>query len=299
MKPYQFKSIAALLSALDLPAPAHPLVTVIERVQLEEWGRKLPARFLLDFYIISYKADPTGKIKYGQHYYEFEQGTMLFLAPRQLLAAEDNLQHAGYSILVHPDFFRGFSLDRYIKKLGFFSYSVHEALHLTEREQAIIIHIYKNLAEELKTKFDDFSPVLIVSMIELLLNYCNRFYNRQFNTQHTANNNLLELLERTLHEYFDNNSGLNKGLPTVKYLAQQLHYSPRYLSDMLRSLTGESAQLHIQNMIIEKAKQMLSTGNESVAEIAYQLGFERPQSFNKLFRKKTQVSPLQFRRSFN
>ncbi|PZR12181.1 MAG: AraC family transcriptional regulator [Flavobacterium psychrophilum] len=283
----------------DNSEPLHPLVTIVESVHLVESGKKLPEKFMLDFYIISYKNDPTGKLKYGQHYYEFEKGTMLFLAPRQLLAAENNLQHAGYSIIIHPDFFRGFSLDNTIKKFGFFSYSVHEALHLAENEQTVITNIYRTLIDEIKTRYDDSSFILIRSMIELLLNYCNRFYKRQFITQQTTNSDLLDRLEHLLNEYFDSEMGLQNGLPTVKYLARQLHYSPRYLSDMLRSLTGESAQLHIQNMVIEKAKQLLSASNLSVAEIAYQLGFERPQSFNKLFRKKTEISPLQFRRSFN
>ncbi|WP_411971356.1 helix-turn-helix domain-containing protein [Sphingobacterium sp. Lzh-3] len=299
MKPHLFTSIGTLLSALDLPEPLHPLVTVVESVHLVESGKKLPEKFMLDFYIISYKNDPTGKLKYGQHYYEFEKGTMLFLAPRQLLAAENNLQHAGYSILIHPDFLRGFSLDNIAKKFGFFAYSVHEALRPTESEQTILVNIYETLVGEMKSKFDDSSPIIIITLLELLLNYCDRFYKRQFVTQQAAEGDLLARVEKLLNDYFDKETGLQNGLPTVKYLAEQLHYSSSYLSDMLRSLTGESAQLHIQNMMIEKAKELLSTSNLSVAEIAYQLGFERPQSFNKLFRKKVEISPLQFRRSFD
>jgi len=221
------------------------------------------------------------------------------MVPGQVIAVDEDLQHAGYSLLVHPDFFRNYPLSKNIKKIGFFSYSVNEALHLSEKEQSIIVNIFRNLHDELRTNIDDLSQDLLVTQIELLLNYCNRFYKRQFVSQKTISNNLLENLERLLNEYFDTDSGLYKGLPTVQYLAGQLHYSPRYLSDMLRSFTGQSAQQHIQNKVIEKAKEILSVSNESVAEIAYQLGFEHPQSFNKLFRKKTNVSPLQFRRSFN
>jgi AraC-like DNA-binding protein len=223
---------------------------------------------------------------------------MIFMAPGQVTAAQEDLQHAGYSLLVHPDFFRSYPLAKSIKKYGFFSYSIHEALHLSEKEQSIIVDIFRRLQDELQKSIDELTHDLVITLIELLLNYCNRFYKRQFTTQKVVNSDLLEGLERTLNEYFSDDSGLFKGLPSVQYLSEQLHYSPRYLSDMLRSLTGQSAQQHIQNMVIEKAKEMLSISNLSVAEIAYQLGFERPQSFNKLFRNKTNISPLEFRRSF-
>jgi AraC-like DNA-binding protein len=299
MKPHLFDSISALLRILELPKPLHPLVSLVDKISLAGSKDKLPDSFLFNFYIISYKVDPPGKIKYGQHHYDFEEGTMIFLAPGQVIATHEDLQHAGYSLLVHPDFFRNYPLAKNIKKFGFFSYSVNEALHLSEKEQSIIVNIFRNLYDELKTSIDDFNQDLIVTQIELLLNYSNRFYKRQFIAQKEVSNDLLASLERLLNEYFDTDTGLYKGLPSVQYLAKQLHYSPRYLSDMLRSSTGYSAQQHIQNMIIEKAKEILSISDLSVAEIAYQLGFEHPQSFNKLFRKKTNVSPLQFRRSFN
>jgi AraC family transcriptional activator of pobA len=299
MKPQLFDSISTLLRTLDLPEPLHPLLTLVDRIELMGSKDKLPDHFLFNFYIISYKIDPPSKIKYGQHYYDFEEGTMIFMAPGQVMAVDEDLQHAGYSLLVHPDFFRNYPLAKNIKKFGFFSYSVYEALHLSEKEQSIIINIFRNLHDELKANIDDFNQDLIVTQIELLLNYSNRFYKRQFIAQKEVSNDLLANLERLLNEYFNTDTGLYKGLPSVQYLAQQLHYSPRYLSDMLRSSTGYSAQQHIQNMVIEKAKEILSISDLSVAEIAYQLGFEHPQSFNKLFRKKTNVSPLQFRRSFN
>lgn len=299
MKPQLFDSISGLLRTLDLPKSLHPLVTLVDDIQIAITKDLLPDSFLFSFYIISYKADPPSKIKYGQHYYDFDEGTMIFMAPGQVMAAKEDLQHAGYSLLVHPDFFRNYPLGKNIKKFGFFSYSVHEALHLSEKEKSIIINIFRSLEDELRDNIDDFTQDLIVTLIELLLNYSNRFYKRQFITRKAVSNDLLEKLEHLLNEYFNNESGLYKGLPSVQYLAEQLHYSPRYLSDMLRSLTGESAQQHIQNKVIEKAKEVLSISNESVAEIAYHLGFEHPQSFNKLFKKKTNVSPLQFRQSFN
>lgn len=298
MKPHQFTSISALLERLDIPEPSHPLVCVVDRVELAASASKLPGKFIFDFYIISYKTDPPSKIKYGQHYYGFDKGSMIFFAPGQVLAAEENLEHSGYSLLVHPDFFRNFPLDKQIRKFSFFSYAVHEALHLSEHEQAIVTNIFCNLETELKSEADDISQGITISYIELLLNYCHRFYKRQFVARQSTDHDLLERLEKLLNDYFDNDVGLNRGLPTVKFIAKHLHYSPRYLSDMLRSLTGASAQQHIQNMVIEKAKHILSTSSVSVAETAYQLGFGRPQSFNKLFRKATGYSPLQFRRSF-
>jgi AraC family transcriptional activator of pobA len=299
MKPHLFDSISSLLRALGLPEPQHSLISVVDKVQIEGAKEKLPESFSFGFYIISYKTDPPDRIKYGQRFYEFEEGTMIFIAPGQVNAVDNELQHAGYSLLVHPDFFRNYPLGKNIKKFGFFSYAVDEALHLSENEQTIIINIFRNLQDELKRTMEDLTQDLIVTQIELLLNYCNRFYKRQFVTQKAASNDLLENLERLLNEYFATDTGLYKGLPSVQYLAAQLHYSLRYLSDMLRSLTGQSANQHIQNEVIEKAKEILSLSDLSVAEIAYQLGFEYPQSFNKMFKRKTNVSPLQFRQSFN
>lgn len=298
MKPFQFRSISALLQLLELPSPIHPLVSIVDRVSLNGAGNKLPERYYFDFYIISYKTDHAGKLKYGQRYYDFDRGSMIFIAPGQVMANEQDLQHAGYSILIHPDYLSKHPLGAGIKKFGFFSYSAHEALHLSASEQTKVVQIFQNMEDELKGGADDFTHILLLSHFELLLNYCSRFYKRQFSSQKIVKSDLLENLERILNAYFDSDAGLQNGLPSVKHLAKQLHYSSRYLSDMLRSLTGVSAQQHIQDKVAEKAKVMLSTGNASVAEIAYQLGFERPQSFNKFFKKKTDLSPLEFRKSF-
>jgi AraC family transcriptional regulator, transcriptional activator of pobA len=297
--PYQFNSISDLHRVMGLPKPLHPLVSLVDNSQIAVDKDQLPDSFLLNFYKVSYKKGPAGKLRYGQHYYDFDEGGLVFTSPNQVLAITDDTEYYGYTLLFHPDFIRNYPLGRNIKNFGFFSYSANEALYMSEKETGIILGILKNIEDELQSAIDDFSQDVIVSQIELLLNYSNRFYKRQFITRKAANNDLLTALENILSDYFNNETGLTKGLPTVQYLAEQLNVSPHYLSDMLRSLTGQNAQQHIHQKLIEKAKEILSTTNLSVAEIAYQLGFEQPQSFNKLFKRKTNQSPLAFRQSFN
>ncbi|OQP64066.1 AraC family transcriptional regulator [Niastella vici] len=297
--PYQFNSISELHRVLGLPKPLHPLITVVDNSLIAVEKDQLPSSFLLNFYKVSYKKGLRGKIKYGQHYYDFEEGGLVFTSPNQVLAVTDDTEYLGYTLLFHPDFIRNYPLGKNINNFGFFSYSTNEALHLSEKEKGIILGILKNIEDELQSNIDDFSQDVIISQIELLLNYSNRFYKRQFITRKATNNDLLAELEKLLHDYFNNETGLTKGLPTVQYLAEQLNVSPHYLSDMLRTLTGQNAQQHIHEKLIEKAKELLSTTNLSVAEVAYQLGFEHPQSFNKLFKRKTDQSPLEFRQSFN
>ena len=201
-------------------------------------------------------------------------------------------------LLVHPDFLWNTPLAKTIRNYGYFDYSVNEALHLSEKEETIITNIMQNIGQEYRSNIDVFSQNVMISQIELLLNYSNRFYNRQFITRQKTSNDLLVKLEDLLNDYFDNQNDSQTGLPTVKYLAENLNVSPNYLSDTLRTLTGQNAQQHIHNKLIEKAKEALSTTSLSVGEIAYRLGFEHPQSFNKLFKNKTAQSPLEFRNSF-
>jgi AraC family transcriptional activator of pobA len=297
--PQIFNSISELHRALNLPKPLHPLVSLVDNTEIAIDREQLPASFLLNFYKISYKKGVQGKIKYGQNYYDFDEGGLVFTSPNQLLATTDDTEYMGHTLLIHPDFISNYPLGKNIKKFGFFSYAVHEALHLSEKERSVIINIFKNIEDELQSTIDDFSQDVIIAQIELLLNYSNRFYKRQFITRKAVSNDLLAKLENLLNDYFNNETALLKGLPTVQWLAEQLNVSPHYLSDMLRSLTGQNAQQHIHNKLIEKAKEILSISSASVAEIAYQLGFEHPQSFNKLFKRKTNVSPLEFRQSFN
>ena len=297
--PHQFNSISDLHRMLGLPKPLHPLVSLVDNTHIAIDKDQLPPSFLLNFYKISYKTGLRGKIRYGQNYYDFDEGGMVFTSPNQLMATEDDAEYKGYTLLVHPDFIRNYPLGKNIKNFGFFSYAANEALHLSDKEKSVILNIFKNIEDELQSPIDDFSQDVIIAQIELILNYSNRFYKRQFITRKSANSDLLSKLEMLLNDYFNKETALMKGLPTVQYLADELHISPHYLSDMLRTLTGQNAQQHIHHQLIEKAKEILSASNLSVAEIAYQLGFEHPQSFNKLFKRKTNLSPLQFRQSFN
>jgi AraC family transcriptional activator of pobA len=297
----KFYSLTDAHRLLGLTKPLHPLVSLINSANYQAIAHRLPGPHVLHFYKISYRPKAGGKLKYGQDYYDFDEGGLMFAAPNQLVGGEnDNPAECSlYTLLIHPDFLWNYPLAKKIKQYGFFSYSANEALHLSDKEKETVISIFKIIEEELNSRIDDFSQDVIISQIELLLNYANRFYKRQFITRKAASNNLLQKLEEVLDEYFNNEKSLSQGLPTVQYLSDKLNISPSYLSDMLRSLTGQNTQQHIHNKLIEKAKEKLSTTNLSVSEVAYELGFEHSQSFSKLFKAKTNFSPLEFRASFN
>jgi AraC family transcriptional activator of pobA len=300
MSNHRFESLSRLHKVLDMPAPMHPLVSLINNATGNVPLEKLPNPHILNFYKISYKMNFQGKFKYGQHYYDFDEGGMFFVSPNQITGAHEQLSdQSGYTLLFHPDLLLGYELSKKIKEYGFFSYSTHEALHLSEKEKTTITSVFESIEEELKGRIDNFSQDVVISQIELLLNYANRFYSRQFITRKAVSSNLLQKVEEILHAYFQSPHAQKQGLPTVQLLSEQLNVSASYLSDMLRSLTGQNAQQHIHNHLIEKAKEQLSTSQASISEIAYQLGFEHPQSFSKLFKLKTNMSPLDFRRSFN
>ncbi|WP_316768163.1 helix-turn-helix domain-containing protein [Pedobacter frigiditerrae] len=296
----KFNSISALHKALGFPKPLHPLVSLVNYADIKTPYEELPKSLLLNFYKISYKKNLNGKIKYGQNYYDFDEGGLSFISPNQVISsAEDEKDYSGYTLLFHPDFIRNYQLNTKIKTFGFFSYSVNEALFLSDKEKQIIFSVFENIKEELNSTIDDFSQDVVVSHIEVLLNYSNRFYKRQFITRKVVNHDILTQLEKILNTYFELEEALQKGLPTVDYLAEQLNVSPRYLSDLLRMLTGQNAQQHIHGKLIEKAKEYLTATSLTVSEIAYQLGFEHPQSFNKLFKKKTNLTPIAYKQSFN
>ncbi|SHM19934.1 AraC family transcriptional regulator [Mucilaginibacter sp. OK098] len=300
--PQNFESLSEAHRAFGLPKPVHPLISLINGANYPGQVIRPGGPHVLHFYKISYKAKLSGRLKYGQDYYDFDEGGLLFAAPNQIVGGgsdSETTDCSQYTLLIHPDFLWNYPLAKKIKTYGFFSYSTNEALHWSDKEKATIISIFKIIEEELNSRIDDFSQDVIISQIELLLNYANRFYKRQFITRKAVSNNLLQKLEEILDRSFDNERSLSHGIPTVQYLSETLNLSPSYLSDMLRSLTGQNAQQHIHNKLIEKAKERLSTTSLSVSEVAYELGFEHPQSFSKLFKTKTNLSPLEFRRSFN
>lgn len=290
-------SIPEIHRMLGLAGPVHPLITLILKDQIDM--RRLPPSYVSGFYKVSFITKLSGKFRYGQGYYDFDEGSLLFTAPNQIIGNVDSYaDNAGYSLLIHPDFLQGYPLARKIKQYGFFSYDTNEALHLSEQEKATMLSIYSIIEAELNSRIDDFSHEVIIAQIELLLSYAKRFYKRQFLTRQAVTTDLLQQLEELLHKYFEEEKPVSTGVPTVQYLADQLHYSPNYLSDMLRSLTGLNAQQHIHQKLIERSKELLTTTQLTISEVAYELGFEHPQSFSRLFKMKTRISPVEFRSAF-
>ncbi|MCF0056358.1 AraC family transcriptional regulator [Dyadobacter sp. CY356] len=295
-----FHSITEMQRIFGLPKPLHPLISMLDYNKVEITSEMLAHPFVMDFYNITYNESAGCRMKYGQTVYDFEEGGMFFTSPGQpLTGIQTGDSRSGFTLLIHPDFLRNYTLDTKIKSYGFFSYSVNESLHLSAKEQVIITTIAKNIGDELETAIDDISQDVLISQIELLLNYSHRFYKRQFITRKPLNNALLEKLDKILDDYFNDKTALMNGLPSVQFLAGQLNISPKYLGDMLRTLTGHNTQQHIHIRLIEKAKEILTISDLTVGEIAFQLGFEHPQSFSKLFKLKTNLSPLEFRASFN
>lgn len=302
-RPRRIKTISEFHELRGLPKPEHPLISVID---ISSMGMKQPGKptnLILDFYSIALKKRFEGKLKYGQQTYDFDEGTMFFIAPNQVFGIEGGsgkrMKQTGRILLLHPDFLWNTPLAVGIKKYEFFDYSANEALFLSEKEETIISSILQNIQQEYHSNIDDFSQDIIIALLELILSYSKRFYHRQFITRKITNHRILNRLEDLLSEYFSGDDLMKKGLPTVKYVAAMLNVSPGYLSGLLKVLTGKSTRQHIHDALIDKAKEMLSTTDISVGELSRILGFEHSQSFNKLFKKKTKLSPLEFRDSFN
>lgn len=297
-QPVIFNSLSQLHKAMGQAAPKHPLISIMNYGEAHFDPKDFEQGIILNFYKISFKTSFSGKLKYGQGFYDFEAGGMSFIAPGQLLKMQDEeADYSGMTLHIHPDFLRSYTLNSAIKQYGYFSYSAAEALYLSEKEKATILSIYRFIQDELNERIDKFSQDVIISQIELLLNYANRFYDRQFLTRKAVNNDLLARLEQQLEDYFNEDKSLIKGLPSVNTLAENLHVTPRYLSDLLRNLIGLNTQQFIHEKVIEKAKEYLAKDELKVAQIAYQLGFEHPQSFNKLFKGKTSFSPSDYKKS--
>ena len=293
-------SISKFHRLLSLPEPKHPLVSVInlsESIFLED---EIWKGFVNRFYCVALKRNATGKMKYGQQHYDYDKGVLSFTAPNQVQYLDlHNVQcdSAGYLLIFHEDFLLKHPLANTISSYGFFSYAVNEALHLSEDEENNLVEILHKIDRECQ-HIDQHTQEIILSQIELLLNYSKRFYERQFITRKSGSHHLLTKFETYLNEYFEKSSS-GKGLLTVHQVAEAMNISPNYLSDLLRIQTGQNTQQHIHEKLISKAKEKLSITELSVSEIAYELGFEHAQSFSTLFKKKTKLSPLEFRQSFN
>lgn len=299
----RIKTITEFHRIWGVPKPHHPLISLVDYKLIKHSPDNDNISWVFDFYSVSLKRNLKGKIKYGQQEYDFDEGVMSFISPGQIFSVElqnhSEPSRSGYILLVHPDLLWNTSLLKAIKQYEYFDYSVNEALFLSDKEETAVINIFKSIEHEYQSNIDKFSQSLIIAQLELLLTYSDRYYHRQFITRKKANHQILDRLEKLLAEYFNNEDLTDKGLPTVQYIADSLNVSPNYLSGLLKVLTGQSTQQHIHDMLIEKAKEKLSTTDLSVSEIAYELGFEHPQSFSKLFKSKTNFSPLEFRQSFN
>lgn len=303
LKIHQFKTIAEFHKISGLPKPEHPLVSLVDYGLVEYQTDEKEISWVQNFYSIGLKRNIEGKFKYGQQQYDFDEGLLTFVAPKQVVSITIDKSQAkkpdGLLLFIHPDFIWNTSLASTINKYDFFGYNVNEALFVSEKEEIVIMDILKNIQREYHSNIDRFTQRIIIAQIEQLLGYCERFYQRQFITRAKTNHQILAKFETILEKYFNNENLIEKGTPTAQYLAEQLHLSPNYLGSLLKSLTGNSTQTLIHEKLVEKAKEKLSTTNLSVSEIAYELGFEHSQSFSKLFKSKTQLSPLTFRASFN
>ncbi|AMJ67811.1 helix-turn-helix domain-containing protein [Hymenobacter sp. PAMC 26628] len=297
----QVPSVAAQLQLAGVAARLkHPLFSILRFEDLPPAAVTQRVRLISDLYQITLKKDCPCKLQYGQTPYDFGEGVMSFFAPKQVVILEPGavLPAAGWLLLVHPDFLRGHPLSQTINDYGFFEYAVNEALLLSAEEQDAIEGLLRQVEQEANRPLDHLSQAVLILHLELLLTYCQRYVNRQFITRKPNNHELLRKVELLLHQHFTQQD-LLEGLPTVGLLAEQLHLSPKYLSDCLKQLTGQTAQQLIHEKLLAHAKHVLTTTELAVSEIAYQLGFEYPQSFSKLFKNKTNQTPLEYRQSFN
>jgi AraC-like DNA-binding protein len=283
-------------------APEHPLISVIDIESMQHDTTENQHAIINDFYTIALKKNCSGKFRYGQQQYDFDEGVMMFMAPGQIFEIKrdpDDTSHAGWLLLVHPDLLSNTQLAHKIKQYAYFGYSVNEALLLSDKEESVIINLLNNIRQEYQSRMDDYSREVMIAQLELLLTYAERFYHRQFLTRKITGHTILDRLEKLLSDYFMNATSRQNRLPSVQFVAEALNVSSNYLSSLLKVLTGQSTQQHIHNKLIELAKEQLNSTELTISEIAYSLGFEHSQSFSKLFKSKTNQSPLEYRQSFN
>lgn len=291
------ENISELNKIMGQEEPKHPLIGIIDFSKMD-FSIHQSMNVSTGSYVVMLKNLCPGALRYGRNYYDFQEGSLFFMAPNQVISMEDPDETQdvyGWGLVFHPELIRGTSLSTKMKEYSFFSYSVHEALHLSEQEKIKLTEIVQDIEHELNQNIDKHSKTLIVSTIELLLNYCTRYYDRQFITRTETNKDIIVDFEGLLGHYFESEILQQLGFPSVKYFAEALHLSPNYLSDLLKKETGKNGTEHIQFHVIELAKDRLLSSTVSVSEIAYDLGFEYPQYFSKMFKKNTGMTPAEYR----
>lgn len=298
----KINSIGQFHEILGYDKPLHPLITFIDFSKVEFKPEYANIKVLMGFYSVMFKKCCFSNFKYGRKEYDFSEATLLCIGPEQAISIETQEEENyadGWGLFFHPDLFRRSFLNQKIDEYSFFAYDRNEALHLSDQENKTLQAVLQMIKKEMTCNMDTYSNDLIISNIEVLLNYCKRFYGRQFITRGHENSEIAEKFQKLIQNYFKSEQLKLQGLPTVKYCAGQLFLSPNYLSDLLKQETGKTAKEHIHYHLIEKAKNLLLNTHESVSEIAYDLGFEHPQNFSKLFKKKTGMSPKAYAKGIN
>ncbi len=293
----QVKSISQLHNMLGFEKPKHPLISIIDASKFTTPKEVIGAKIVSDLYWIALKDKSCG-FQYGRNHYDFDEGVLIFTAPRQVISSTEEVNEGdsrGWMLFFHPDLIRQSHLGQHMDEYSFFAYDNYEALHLSEDEEKILTDAVQSIKREYEQRIDNHSQRVIVSSLELMLNYCLRFYERQFNTRSSQNKDLVSQFERLLKAYFSAGTHELDGLPSIQYFAEKIHLSPHYLSDLLKKETGRSAKDHINDFVIEKAKNLLLGTNDSVSEIAYTLGFNYPHYFTRLFKSKTGQTPVEYR----
>lgn len=277
----------------------HPLVTVLDL----STAKPMPAQtFNFGMYAVYLKELKCGELKYGRKHYDYQEGTLVFIAPGQVLGVQPKVttfEAKGWALLFHPDLIKGTPLAKHFHEYSFFAYDVNEALHVSEQERGIVLECFRKIDFELRHGLDKHSRKLIVSHIELLLNYCVRFYDRQFITRDPVNTGVIETFETLLHDYFKSDKPQETGIPTVGYFADQLHLSANYFGDLVKRETGKTAQEYIHSTLIDAAKEKIFDPSKSVSEVAYELGFKYPQHFTRFFKQQVGATPNEYRSALN
>ncbi|PAB61420.1 AraC family transcriptional regulator [Anaeromicrobium sediminis] len=293
----EIHSISVFHELLGYEKPKHPLITLIDFNNMKPRIEYINTKYVTGYYTIALKKGKGCGMKYGRGYYDFSEGSLMFLSPGQVAVVEESSSEMeGWMLCFHPDLIRGSSLGNKIDEYTFFSYDTSEALHLSENEKEVITNIVQSIKKEYSQNIDIYSQDLIVSNIEMLLNYSKRFYGRQFITRNNVNKDLITRFHMLLRRCFEEENLVEKGIPTVKYIAKEMGYSTNYLSDLLKKETGKNTQEHIQFQLVEMAKNLLLGTNEPISQIGFMLGFEYPSHFSKFFKQKTGMSPVSYRK---